>query len=413
MRWESLTKTEYGFFGDYLEIDDSNALGGGYKGVDLNDPRLLATDGWQPSEGNPAFHQQMVYGVAMNTIDYFERALGRPVLWRPPTVGGRFRDRVFSQRLKVRPHALQAANAYYSPPDVALQFGFFPAPPGGRQIPGSPVYTCLAHDIVVHETTHAILDGMYRRFNEPSNVDVLAFHEGFADIVALLQQFSITELLYQEIMQSAGNLEAETMLGKLAIQLGETTHGNGALRSAIGSMVDGQWRRAVPDPTAFARTTSPHARGAILVGAMFDAFLAIYRTRTADLLRIASGGTGVLPQGFIHPDLARRLAGEAAKSAQHLLRMCIRALDYLPPVDVTFFDYLRALVTADFEVESVDEHNYRVAIVEAFARRGIFPGSHDEQITAGPRALSADTLRWPSFDANKLSPQQRADAPFT
>ena len=51
--------------------------------VDLDDPRLLAQDGWAPSEGNPQFHQQMVYAVAMKTIEHFERALGRPVLWRP------------------------------------------------------------------------------------------------------------------------------------------------------------------------------------------------------------------------------------------------------------------------------------------------------------------------------------------
>ena len=31
----------------------------------------------------------------------------------------------------------------------------------------STVFTCLSHDIVAHETTHALLDGMHRRFQEP------------------------------------------------------------------------------------------------------------------------------------------------------------------------------------------------------------------------------------------------------
>jgi hypothetical protein len=42
------------------------------------------------------------------------------------------------------------------------------------------VFTCLSQDIIAHEVTHALLDGMHRRFNEPSNLDVLAFHEAFA-----------------------------------------------------------------------------------------------------------------------------------------------------------------------------------------------------------------------------------------
>jgi hypothetical protein len=130
----------------------------------------------------------------------------------------------------------------------------------------------------------------------------------------------------------------------------------------------------------------PHARGAILVAAVFDAFLAIYNRRTADLLRIYTQGTGVLPAGAIHPDLVHRLGAEAAKSASHVLNMCIRALDYVPPVDITFGDYLRAIITADFDLVDYDDLNYRVAFVEAFRKRGIYP--------EGLKTLSVDTLRW-------------------
>jgi hypothetical protein len=132
----------------------------------------------------------------------------------------------------------------------------------------------------------------------------------------------------------------------------------------------------------------PHERGALLVAAVFDAFLTIYKARVADLLRIATGGTGVLPVGQIHPDLVDRLADEAARAARRVLEMCVRALDYCPPVDITFGDYLRALVTADFESDPVDDSNRRVAFVEAFRRHGIVP--------EGIRAMSVDGLRWQS-----------------
>ena len=115
--------------------------------------------------------------------------------------------------------------------------------------------------------------------------------------------------------------------------------------------------------------------------------------RVADLLRIYTGGTGVLPTGAIHPDLVKRLAAEAARSADHVLQMCIRALDYLPPIDVTFFEYLRALITADYDFAG-DDDEYRVAFVEAFRRRGIYPQNMGAALDDTPRTLSVDTLRW-------------------
>ena len=46
--------------------------------------------------------------------------------------------------------------------------------------------------------------------------------------------------------------------------------------------------------------------------------------------------------------------------------MCIRALDYCPPVDITFGEYLRAIITADCDLVEDDRLRYRVAFVEAF-----------------------------------------------
>jgi hypothetical protein len=142
----------------------------------------------------------------------------------------------------------------------------------------------------------------------------------------------------------------------------------------------------MPDPDAYRRETEPHARGALLVATVFDAFLTLARARVADLFRIATDGSGVLPAGHLHPDLVRRLAAEAAKTAQRVLEMCIRALDYCPPVDLTFGDYLRALITADFEFDPVDEDNRRAAVIEAFRRHGILPDA--------VRALSQEGLLW-------------------
>jgi hypothetical protein len=375
--------------GEYLEVIDYDpASGCFYPPVNLNDPYLLSSGGLEPSEGNPQFHQQMVYAVAMTTIRNFERALGRTAQWSARVVGKDQEEYV--PRLRIYPHALRGANAYYSPAKKALLFGYFPATATrpGRHLPSGIVFTCLSHDVIAHETTHALLDGMHSRFLEPTNPDVLAFHEAFADIVALFQHFTFPEVLRHQLARTRGDLASQSLLGQLAQQFGEATGRYGALRDALGQVnaETGEWEPLQADPMALERVFEPHTRGSLLVAAVFDAFLSIYRTRVADLLRIASAGTGVLPAGELHPDLVNRLAREAARAAQHVLNMCIRALDYCPPADLTFGEYLRALITADFDLVPDDDLRYRVAFVEAFRRRGIYPRDL--------RTLSVDSLRW-------------------
>ena len=388
--WED--KLELGPVDDYLQIVDYDpASQVFYAPVDLNDEHLLAQDGLPPSEGDPKFHQQMVYAVARTTISHFERALGRRALWSSRLVkaDGALKDD-FIEHLCIYPHALREANAYYSPVKKALLFGYFPASTidPGENLPGGTVFTCLSHDIVAHETTHALLDGVHRRFIEPTNVDVWALHEAFADIVALFQHFTYPKVLRHQIARTRGDLESQNLLGELAYQFGQAIGRYGALRSALGRTDPWtkKWIPEKPDPEKIHRTTEPHARGAILVAAVFEAFLTIYKWRIADLLRIATVGTGVLPPGELHPDLVSRLAREAAKTAGHILRMCIRALDYCPPVDVDFGDYLRALITADADLVKDDRLNYRLAVIEAFRRRGIYPRD--------VRNLSEESLLW-------------------
>ncbi len=158
----------------------------------LTGPRWLA-----PSESSPQFHQQMVYAVAMRTIRNFENALGRRALWspRPPTAPKKTqvdpsrvapnikespkelmsREEEYVPRLRIYPHAMREANAYYSPAKKAILFGYFSNQPSTGRSNAETVFTCLSHDIIAHEVTHALLDGMHRRFSEPSNPTSLPF----------------------------------------------------------------------------------------------------------------------------------------------------------------------------------------------------------------------------------------------
>ena len=185
-------------------------------------------------------------------------------------------------------------------------------------------------------------------------------------------------ILRDAISSSQADLRQADSLIKLAVQFGHGTGKGGALRDALGA--------DPPDPRAYAQVVEPHARGAILVAAVFDAFFNLHRRRIEDLLRLATGGTGVLPFGALQPDLVNRVADEAAQTADDVLKTCLRAFDYMPVLDADFGDYLRALVTADLELNPNDTDGKRAALIESFRARGIYP--HD--VTS----LGEEALLW-------------------
>ena len=375
------SKLRPGPVGEYVEVVDIDpASDRVHAPVDLDHPHLLLSDGLAPSEGNPRFHQQMAYAIAMKTIGNFEDALGRKVLWAPRRhrIEGRS---VFEYvpRLRIYPHALRDRNAYYSPSKVALLFGYFPAQSADDAVTvrGSMVFACLSADIVAHEMTHAILDGIHRHYQEQTNPDVAAFHEGFSDIVALFQHFTYDELVRHEVARARGKLGATTLLSGLARQFGLGSGKQDALRNYLD-----------PDTGALdiEKTLQAHDRGSILVFAIYEAFLAIVERRTGDLIRLATGGTGELPPGDLHPGLVDRLTKETCKAASQLLRICIRAIDYCPPNDIGFGEYLRALMTADMDSVPDDKLGYRTALLEAFRKHGLLPPRL--------RTVSVESLVW-------------------
>ena len=304
---------------------------------------------------DPHFHAQNVYGVVMSTLDRFERALGRRVGWGFD--GG-------AHQLKVVPHAFADANAYYSRDQETLMFGYFP----GKS---ETIFTCLSHDIVAHETTHALIDGLRRNYLLPSSPDQAAFHEGFSDVVALLSVFRLHEVVDAMLKLSASGdsdglvmhrdeLTVEklkkTALVQLAEQMGAEL--NGVRGNALRHSLD-----LPPSPRHLDLMIEPHDRGEILVAVMLNAFLEVWVRRL-----FPHGRRGVSSLDRIH------VVREGAKAADHLLTIAIRALDYTPPVDLQFNEYLSSLLTADVELNPDDsQYQYREVLRKTFHAYGIDP----------------------------------------
>lgn len=309
---------------------------------------------WQKRDeilADPVFHAWNVYAIVTRTLRRFESALGRRVRWG-----------IRGHQLKVVPHAFEDANAFYSPEAEALLFGYIRRGPSA-----SNTYLCLSHDVVAHEATHALLDGLRGSFISPSSPDQAAFHEAFADIVALLSVFSLKEAVEylvdprnenEFVDKSVFNPErlAETDLFGLGESL---THVN-ALRRSVGIAPT----PGLLDEPGFHEV---HRRGEILVGAVMRTLLVAWQRRMEDLF---PGEDTLIPR--------RILVEQGADIADLLLTMSVRAIDYTPPIHITFAHFLRAMLTADREVRADDSrYNLRSTLREQMAGFGIAGTTQD------------------------------------
>lgn len=315
-------------------------------------------------EKDRPFHARNVYAIVMRVLARFERALGRRVGWS-----------FHGHQLTVAPHAFVDLNAYYSKDDRALFFGYYPGDEGN-------VFTCLSHEVIAHETTHAIVDGLRPNYTNPSSPDQAAFHEGFADIVALLSVLSLREVVSaaldlkikpeEELIRSERLTEKTLKNGVLfglAQQVGETMYGTHGVALRRSIMIS-------PDPKL---ADSPqyresHRRGELLAASVLGAFLKIWKKRIDQFGEKADGK--VNRQGVVDG---------AVETAERLLTIVIRALDYCPPNDLLFGDFLSAMLTADYEIYPDDSrYGYRNALRAAFSSFGFKPAAIPSAETREP-----------------------------
>jgi hypothetical protein len=371
--------TEPGPWGERIHVLDydatSNTL---YAPLDIGDgvnespvdPFLDATDA--ELLDSPQFHQQQVYAVASRTLARFEAALGRRLPWG-----------FNSPQLKLCPHAFAEPNAFYAREHEAVLFGYF------RNAQGKAVLSSLAHDVVAHEVSHALLDGLRPGLLAPSSPDQGAFHEAFADLVAIFSVFALQEVVEAMLMLGTtkksprGGKQKNRLLSKevldpgwlrdfallgLAKQMGQELSGirGEALRHSATLTPTKQWR---DDPDF----SEPHRRGEILVACGLHTFTLLWSHRLQSL--------GEVQPGFL--DRAR-VAEDGAAVADSLLTSIIRCIDYLPPVHVDFSDVLSALLTSHYELFPGEQMRpLRDIVRKAFADFGIKPASTQSSVEPG------------------------------
>ncbi|ERI38256.1 hypothetical protein IG195_14490 [Arthrobacter sp. TES] len=280
------------------------------------------------------FLAQHVYGVAMHTLDIFETTLGRRMPWNPE---GRL-------ILKAR-DLVTATDTGYERGSNTIRFG-------SVDRMGYKVPTALYRDIVAHEVTHAILDGFRPAWaDQLATLEQLAMHEALADLVAILSVFSSRDIVYRQLEAAAGGFEAgqavdDALLLRSLFDFARDLFARGPLREPFVGAVPENWQQ-FPEP---------HARGAVVVGAVLRAVQKLWSERN---------------NRFGEAQSLHQKAESGSIVATRVLRMVIRGLSYMPPVDVGWRDLLRGIIAADLDMVPEDLHGYREALQAEFSAIGI------------------------------------------
>jgi hypothetical protein len=299
-----------------------------------------ATDRPGPDIDSDAFLQVSVWGTVLDTVQWFEgpEVLGRSVRW------------AFGEpQIRVIPRAGEKANARYDRDTQSLQFFSVPARDGSGRL----VHTCLSRDIVVHETTHAILDGIASDLLGAFSPQARAIHEAIADLAALFASFRDKTQIFWEFSHWAGNLRAPTAFSRLAEQLGAAVGHEGgasALRDANNDSTldpDDQTTDRLGRRNHIADVTDIHALSSVMTGAVFRVLAGRLEQRA----------------------YSDRIEQDVLVGAERIARMVFRSLDLLPPGELCFADFGRVILAADRLVRSGPRRERDLLIDELVRRR--------------------------------------------
>ena len=281
---------------------------------------------------NAHFHQVNAWAVVQRVLEFYEdpQALGRPVPWG-----------FDGNRLIIVPHAGKGENAFYDRHSKSLKFLYT----GDAE---QRTYPCLSHDIIAHESGHAILDGIRPLYYQPSSIQTAAFHEFTGDLTAILLALFNKDIRHFVARQTQGNLQGAEVLANIAEQFGQQVQGRPYLRSAINKLTMRDVRNSL----------TPHHVSKVLTGAMFDILIGIART---------------LMERNIPGQTRRRVTPEQAVwwAADRFRRIALQPLDLCPPCDIQFLDYARAVLRNDLLTNPVDERGYRGIMLSVFHQRGL------------------------------------------
>jgi len=323
-------------------------------------PPQRRTQYWSRGRGEYLYEFSARPGTRQEAqINAWATAVEALELFQDPVVLGREVPWAFDANwLRILPQGMYEANAFYSRQTRALHFGYF------FDRDDKLIKTSLSHDIVTHETSHAILDGLRPHYLESVHPDAVAFHEYVGDLAAMLSLFRQREFIRQLVLLPVGKADFFDLVTDLAPQVGHGLYGNAdraALRSARNDLT---YAKVENEP-------DPHVRSQVLTGLAFEVLEGVVEQRLNDQ------HTG---EGFKFESKPQQLFAHLLAAARHTMRMLLRPIDLLPPGNITFPEYGSIVLAApDARTNPDDRRGYGKVLERALRKRGLHPAQWEYQ----------------------------------
>jgi hypothetical protein len=177
----------------------------------------------------------------------------------------------------------------------------------GPGVGGRTVFSGESPDVVCHEMGHAILDAIKPELFDAPSQEAAAFHEGFADVSAILSALQLPSMRAAVLKDTGGHLYRNSRLSRLAEQLGTAIRAQApdavdpdCLRNAVNSFTYSDPMELPSSAPASQLSSEPHSFSRLISGAIFEAMAGMLATSSPD------------PNAPTDQDLAR-VSGEIGK----------------------------------------------------------------------------------------------------
>jgi hypothetical protein len=278
-----------------------------------------------------------VYIVLMNALHGINEVIDQPISKWSST-----------DNLIVLPRAGRMLNAYYDRNTLSYFYD-------QDRILGYDIYSCDSHDIVAHELGHALLDSIRPDLWNTASVEVAAYHEAFADIIALISLLFDDDVVRYVLNETGGDLHMDNVASRIAEQFGLTVyHNTDSGNSGYLRNLNNNFRYdnpiVLPDTGVDSEIAAePHSFSRIMSGTYYDVFVMMYEVEL---------GRGIDPVN-------------AVKNARNIFcRYLFRSLSRIA-LHTRFY---QSAAYAMLEVDTYSNGMYQSAMNEIFKGRGIING---------------------------------------